>query len=85
MMMWKLNALLGQCKDAGEAISYRDLSTATGISTSTIYQIAQNQSTRADLKTVEAMLSFFSEKLGRVLQTGDLLHYEPDQREKAGH
>lgn len=78
MMMWKLNALLGECKDKGEAISYRDLSTTTGISTSTIYQIAQNQSTRADLKTIDAMLNFFSRKLGRELQTDDLLHHEPD-------
>lgn len=75
-MTWKLNALLGQCKDAGAAVTYRDLSAATGLSTSTIYLIAQNESKRADLETMDSMLEFFSERLGRRLTVDDLLTWE---------
>lgn len=77
-MTWKLNALLGQCKDAGAAVTYRDLSTATRLSTSTIYLIAQNESKRADLETMESMLKFFSERLGRRLTVDDLLAWEDE-------
>lgn len=75
-MTWKLNALLGKCKDKGQPITYRDLSTATGLSTSTIYLIAQNKTNRADLGTIEAMLKFFSEKLGEKLKVDDVLAWE---------
>lgn len=77
-MTWKLNALLGQCKDKGRPVTYRDLSTATGLSTSTIYNIAQNEAKRADLETIEAMLKFFSERLGQRLAVDDVLSWEAD-------
>lgn len=80
-MTWKLNALLGRCKDRGQPVTYRDLSTATGLSTSTIYLIAQNKSNRADLTTIESMLEFFSERLGQRLSVDDVLAWEADRAE----
>lgn len=75
-MVWKLNALLGQCKDAGQPVTYLDLSVSAKVSTNTIYHIANNKSLRADLDTIEAMLKFFSERLGRQLTVDDLLTWE---------
>lgn len=75
-MKWKLNALIGEAKDLGISISYRDIRDATGVSTSTISFIAQNQAKRADLETMDRLLRYFSEKLGRRLTTADLLEFE---------
>lgn len=76
VITWKLNALLGDCKDVGRPVTYRDISTATGLSTSTLYMIASNRNTRTDLETIELLLNFFSDRLGKSLETGHLLYYE---------
>lgn len=75
-MVWKLNALLGQCKDTGRPVTYLDLSVSAKVSTNTIYHVANNKAKRADLDTIEAMLKFFSERLGRQLTVDDLLTWE---------
>lgn len=76
---WKLNVLLGQCKDAGRPVTYLDLSVSAKVSTNTIYHIANNKSRRADLETIEAMLEFFSERLDRQLTVNDLLSWEKQE------
>lgn len=81
-VIWKLNGLLGTCKDRGQPVTYRDLATVTGLSTSTIYLIAQNQAKRADLATIEALLGFFSARLGQRLTVDDLLGWEEEKGER---
>ena len=73
-MKWQLNQLIGRCKDeTPQGVTYRGISEATGLSTSTLTEIASNRASRADLNTIDALLGFFSEALGEDLSTSDLL------------
>ena len=75
-MRWHLKELIGRYESMkGESIRYEDISQATGLSTNTLTQIARNQATRADLKTINRLLDFFSGALGERLTTDDLLRY----------
>lgn len=79
MMKWRLATLLGEYQDlSGKRLSYRALASAVGLSKTTVAAIANNEVQRADLKTMEAILSFMSDSLERPLTTDDLLHYEAD-------
>ena len=78
MVRWRLNSLLAELKDvAPNEAAYRSISAATGISTSTLTSIARNESRRADFDTIDALLVFFSGKLGRRLVTQDLVEFQP--------
>lgn len=73
-MQWQLNQLIGRAKDKVEGgVGYRDISEATGLSTSTLYYIAKNQAKRADLDTIEGLIDYFSGVLGEELTVNDLL------------
>lgn len=76
MLMWKLNVLVGRCKDRGLNIGYREINKATGISTSTIYEITHGRTTRVDFSTVDRLLAFFSEQLDEELSISDLLEWK---------
>lgn len=78
MMTWKLNSLIGECKDTVGGCTYREMSRITGLSTSILSTIAQNEVKRADTNTINVLLNFFSAKLGRNLTTQDLLEFTPD-------
>lgn len=80
MIMWKLNTLVGRCKDRGiEGLEYREIYKETGVSTSTLTSIMNNKTTRIDRDTVNRLLVFFSDKLGEELTTNDLLEWKRDK------
>lgn len=60
----------------GNRLTYRDLSEATGISTNTIYKIANNQQRMVHLSVLERLLDFFHCDLE------DLLSLEPEYEVK---
>ena len=73
-MRWRLNELLGLYESkTGERLTYKVIVEGTGLSKTTLSQIATNQATRADLETISVLLAYFSEKLGEELNTNDLL------------
>lgn len=79
MMRWKLRELLGEYQQAtGERITYEEITAATSISPNTLSIIGTNKAKRADLDTVENLLRFLSSKLGRRLDTSDLLTWLPE-------
>jgi DNA-binding Xre family transcriptional regulator len=79
MMRWKLRELLGEYQQAtGERLTYEEITAATEISPNTLSIIGTNKAKRADLDTVERLLSFLSGKLGRQLDTSDLLTWLPE-------
>ena len=73
-MRWKLSELIGEYQQAmGERITYEEITAATQISPNTLSIMGTNAAKRADLDTVERLLCFLSGKLGRRLDTSDLL------------
>jgi DNA-binding Xre family transcriptional regulator len=75
-MRWHLRELIGKAESVTqENITYRDISSATGISTNTITLIATGRAKRADLETIDRLLVFFEHKLGERLATDDLLRH----------
>lgn len=77
--MWKLNSLVGRCRDKGiEELTYRDIYKATGVATSTLTSIMSNKTTRIDQQTVDKLLTFFSDKLEEELTINDLLEWKRD-------
>ncbi len=81
MIAWKLNKLIGECKDGPDGVTYREISRETGLSTSILTTIAKNRVSRADLNTIDALLMFFSAKLSKHLTTQDLLEFLPKKEE----
>lgn len=78
MMRWRLRELMGQYQSqTGDKITYEEITEATGLSPNTLSKVGTNKAGRTDLETLERLLYFFSEKLGRELDTGDLLAYLP--------
>lgn len=78
-MKWHLKELIGRYESrTGQRLSYRNMAATLGISTNTITQIATNQARRADLNTVDKLLSYFSGLLGENLAVDDLLKRYPD-------
>ncbi len=79
-MRWKLKTLQDEAQAVtGERITYEDITSATGLAASTLSTLANNRVARADLATMEKLLSFFSVKLGRRLTTADLIEWVPEQ------
>lgn len=75
-MRWHLKELIGRAESVTrESISYRDISSATGISTNTLTNIATGRAQRVDLDTVDTLLVFFKGKIGEELTTNDLLRH----------
>lgn len=74
-MQWYLKELIGryESRNPGETLSYRRMQDETGISTTAIHRIAANKATRADLETMDTLLTYFENKLGEKLELTDLL------------
>lgn len=78
-MRWRLKELIAEHTLAtGAQLTYEEITAATGLSSNTLSTIATNKARRADLETVDRLLSLFSEKLGRQLSTNDLLRFTPE-------
>lgn len=75
---WQLRTLIGEYEDRhpGERLSYQRIKEETGLSITLLNRIGTNAATRADLTTIGTLVAYFSEKLGRKLNTNDLLKYE---------
>lgn len=74
-MQWHLKELIGryESRNPGDPLTYRRMQDETGISTTAIHRIAANKATRADLETVDTLLTYFEKKLGERLELTDLL------------
>ena len=78
-MRWRLKELQGEyLVKTGEALTYEEITAATGLSSNTLSTIATNKARRADLDTFNRLITLFREKLGRPLTAADLLEYVPD-------
>lgn len=78
-MRWRLKSLQEEVlARSGERVTYEDITAATRISPNSLSLIATNKAKRLDTATLESLLDFFSRKLGRRLNTTDLLEYVPD-------
>ena len=78
-MKWKLKELQGEYQSrTGARLTYEDITRETGISSSTLSEIATGRQRRADLGTIERLLNMFADKLGRPVTTVDLLEYIPE-------
>ena len=74
-----LKTLMGQFSDrTGTRVSYRVLSNATGISTSTLSHLATNKQTLISLSVLERLCDFFGCELH------DLVRLEPQADSDSG-
>lgn len=75
MMQWRLKELIGRYESdkPGENLSYRHISSETGVSVAAIHRIATNKATRADLDTIDTLLTYLEGKFGERLELTDLL------------
>lgn len=79
MMEWRLANLQGEYKQkTGKNLSYRMIAEGTGLSKTTVMGVANGNVQRPDLGTLNALITFMSNALGRPLTTDDLLRYIPD-------
>ncbi len=60
-------------QDTGEKLTYERLSEGTGLSRHTIRRLAENQTARVDLTTLDKLCKFFN------CDVGDLLYYVPNE------
>lgn len=78
-MQWKLKQILAEYTvKTGQALTYEEITEATGLSSNTLSTIATNKARRADLGTIETLLAYLGGRLQRQLQTSDLLEYVPE-------
>jgi len=80
MITWQLNELKERYEAmSGETLSYRQIAEGAKISKSTVWKIMNDQAKAADFAVTEALLRFFSEKLGQTLTLSDILRYQSEQ------
>lgn len=77
-LKWQLRTLIGEYEDKspGERLTYERMEKETSLSKTLLNRIGKNEAKRADLKTIETLIVYFSEKLGRNLTTNDVLKFE---------
>ena len=75
MMQWRLKELIGRYESdkPGENLSYRYISSETGLRLAAINRITTNKATRADLDKIDTLLTYLERKLGEKLELTDLL------------
>jgi DNA-binding Xre family transcriptional regulator len=79
MVQWSLYKLLGRYQAAtGQPMSLNQLANDSGITRSVIMTIANGQSKRVDLKTLNRLLDYFADKVEPV-SVADLLEYIPGE------
>lgn len=80
MVRWKMAELLQRYEDiTGKPLKVTELMTATKLSTSTTYLVMQGEPIRIGLRSIDALLNFFSQYLG-VLTISDLIEFEVDEQ-----
>lgn len=78
-MKWRLNELMGEYQaKTGRRLRNEDIFEETGIAMSTISDIRTGKTLRAELKTLDRLLSCLSSHLDRPLTAADLLEFIPD-------
>lgn len=76
MMRWHLKELIGRYESkTGASLPYRRIEEEAGLSKTIISRIATNTASRADLETMDKLISYFEKLLGEELTTDDLLTY----------
>jgi transcriptional regulator with XRE-family HTH domain len=76
MITWQLRSLMDETTwRTGSRCTYDHIHTATGIGASTLSRIARGKSDRISYDVLDGLLDYFSEQLGRELETQDLLAY----------
>ena len=79
MVKWTLNTLIGELEDrTRKKVSLRAISRDTGISYPAVHRISQNSSDRIDTQTLDRLLRYFNQNLGRSVTAADLLKYEEE-------
>ena len=80
MVRWKMAELLQRYEDiTGKPLKVTELMMATKLSTSTTYLVMQGKPIRIGLRSIDALLNFFSQYLG-VLTISDLIEFEVDEQ-----
>lgn len=81
MMKWRLAILQGEYGEKySKRLTYRKIAEDTGLSKTTVSDIALGKIKRPDADTMNALLSYLSEKLERPLTTDDLWRFVPDKQ-----
>ena len=81
-MEWRLANLQGEYKQkTGKTLSIRKIAADTGLSKTTISEIATGNKQRPDEKTMELLLAYLSKILERPLQTDDLWRFTTTTQE----
>lgn len=79
MVQWSLYKILGRYQAlTGKPMSLNQLADDSGVTRSVVMSIANGHSKRVDLKTLNRLLDYFSDKLDSV-NVADLLEYIPDK------
>lgn len=77
MVRWRLMQLIGEYEQkAGCRLSFRQIARSTGLAETTVSSLANNASKRADLGTLDKLLTYFSSRLDRTVNVCDLLDQE---------
>lgn len=76
MFRWKLNTLMGECRDKGIHVTYRSIFAETGVSTRALVGMSKNKMQNANEKTIYHLLAYFSGKLDRAVQFDELLEWD---------
>ena len=76
MVRWRMEQLRHRYEETtGRALTASDLLREAGLSTSTAYLVMADEPKRIGLKSIDALLTFFSRHLGQ-LETSDLIEFE---------
>ena len=80
MVRWKMDGLIQRYEEAtGSSIKATQLMREANLSPSTTYLVLRGEPLRISLKSIDSLLSFFSQYLGP-LQISDLIEFEVEQQ-----
>jgi DNA-binding Xre family transcriptional regulator len=80
MVRWKMDQLLQRYEAAtGTQLKVTQLMESASLSTSTTYLVMKGTPIRISLKSIDSLLTFFSQTLG-VLTISDLIEFEVDKQ-----
>lgn len=76
MVRWHMDKLMERYEQVtGKPLAATDLLREAGLSTSTAYLVVSKEPKRIGLRSIDALLTFFSRYLGE-LKTSDLIEFE---------
>ena len=83
MIRWRMDDLMAQYEEkTGQKLRTMELVYEAGLSTSTAYLVTREAPARIGLKSVDSLLTFFSQHLGE-LTTSDLIEFEFEEPAKS--